>query len=240
MRTYKETLGIIKKANGLPLMGANAQGYSQAFIDAYNGGGFNQAPSFVQAPQQPGLSSLSTIGTYLPFLLGAGGLFGSSNTQTQPQPQPRKQVPAQTTQSTQPSQTSTFGQTAWNAAKWVGDKAMSLSPGMAGTLYNTGKTIYNNWDTIKDTAEKTWQGVKNLYSPVPTAQNSTAANQAVPHTAPSAVIEPAGYRPPVITDLNTASKVPRPQGLPVAPAAPKPLSPILGMYGLYKPPKMKQ
>ena len=95
MRTYKETLGIIKRANGLPLMGANAQGYSQAFIDAYNGGGFNQAPSFVQAPQQPDLSSLSAIGTYLPFLLSAGGLFGSNNAQTQPQAQ--KQVPAQAT-----------------------------------------------------------------------------------------------------------------------------------------------
>lgn len=194
MRTYKETLGIIKRANGLPLMGANAQGYSQAVIDAYNGGGFNQAPSFVQAPQQPDLSSLSTIGTYLPFLLSAGGLFNSNNTQTQPQAQ--KQVPAQATQSTQPSQTSTL------------------------------------------------QGVKNLYSgvgkPVQQAQNLTAANQAVPPIAPSAFIEPAGYRPPVITDLNTASKVPRPQGLPAAPAAPKPLSPTLGMYGLYKPPETQQ
>lgn len=98
MRTYKETLGIIKRANGLPLMGANAQGYSQAFIDAYNGGGFNQAPSFVQTPQQSDLSSLSAIGTYLPFLLSAGGLFNSNNAQAQTQPQ--KQVTAQTTPTT--------------------------------------------------------------------------------------------------------------------------------------------
>ena len=113
-------------------MGANAQGYSQAFIDAYNGGGFSPSPSFVQAPQQPDLSSLSAIGTYLPFLLSAGGLFNSNNTQTQPQAQSQKQVPAQ-----MPPTTST-------------------------------------WDTVKDTAGKIWQGVKDFSGLLPLAIDNTA------------------------------------------------------------------
>lgn len=49
---------------------------------------------------------------------------------------------------------------------------MSAMPGMAGTVYNAGKAIYNNWDTIKDTAGKTWQGVKDTYNNFQTQLNN--------------------------------------------------------------------
>lgn len=163
--TYKEVAKLMKRAD-YSLAQNNGQ-MNQAYQDILRGMG-GGAP-YMSAPQQaPNVGAMG--GGIMPLLLGlgigglfAGGLAGGFG--KIPNGQQIGNDAYQGFKAGIKQDLTNMGNAALDTAKNVGVKAgqaaINSIPG-ANMVYQAGKAVYNNWDTIKNTAGQAWDTTKTV------------------------------------------------------------------------------